>query len=113
MKIADCDIEMVFDEDECEEGTFRYHTLQFVCAPRGRRKKLVVVEEEFHGDQLEHVDIDLSGPKTRKERAKLVSGLLRGSFRPKTQFDPLTIKMLETSYLKGVENFYVRFAKMI
>ncbi len=115
MKIADCDIEFVFEKEDVPDDlggqpTSRFHTLRFVKTPRGRRKELLMVEEGFKNGRLVHVDIDLSGAKTRKERGKLVSAMLRGPFRSQTQFDPLTIKMLNTSYLKGVENLFVRFS---
>lgn len=110
MKIDGCDIEFKFEEDEYSDDVVtKYYVLQFVCAPRGRQKVLLTIIEQFKGVILEHVDMGLDGARTAKERSKLISSLLRGSFRSQTKLDPLTKQILKAPYIKKVNTFFARF----
>lgn len=111
MKFQGHEIELVIVEDEFNDNVslIRTHTLRYVKTPRGQRKDLIVVQEDFKRKLCE-VDC-YSQAKTAQERKKLLSFFLgrEGGRAAGTKFHSKTTDLLRLSFVAGFVNFWVRF----
>lgn len=111
MQIAGSEVEFVSSTDEFDDGCFnKYHHLQFVKTPRGRRKVLILVQESFNrAKQLTEVDITCT-TKDCQEQRKLLSALIRGAFGSQAVFQSTTLEMLKAPYIAAAEELWIRNA---
>ena len=113
MKIQASEIEFVFEEEEFSNPpmSVKHHVLQFVKTPRGRSKNLLTISEESTGTgKLVRIDVNLDGADSTSERRKLLSALVRGSFKSQTRLNPKTLDLLQLPMMSGTYMLSMNFA---
>ncbi len=107
MKIQNTEIEFLSKTEECVEshgGVIHHHFAQFTATPKGRRKILIHITEEFDKHSLITRVTFSANTKTISEQHKLLSVL-----GPKCSFHRITCSLLDTLSQTNKEMFSVVF----
>lgn len=117
MKIQDSEVEFIHtraNEADVVEGNdtcvYNYWIIQFIKTPRGRRKILGEIQEEFYptSKKLDNMSFSFDGTKTNRERRKILGYLLE-----KMSFNSITTWVLQLPLVSngGTSDFYMRFGE--
>lgn len=111
MKIQNREIELVFAKEEEPNYIYHVRTVKFVKTPKGRRKLLAEVLEEFDPNtkKIKSISFDMSNTKTTRERLKLLAYLTQNAIDTKSYFHSKTVKVMQLPFFADVSLFSIRF----
>lgn len=110
MKIQGSEVEFIHTKANEVDCVYNYWTIQFVKTPKGRRKILGEIHEEFDptSGKLDFISFSFDGTKTKREIREILSYLLK-----KMSFNSITAWVLRLPLVSNgcTSDFYMKFGE--